>query len=346
MAEGLGPVDELRALRRVATLVAEGVPPKQLFAVVADEVARVLDVPIATVLRYESDGTATSCARSEKGPPLALGTRFALDGPSVLGRIRTTGKAARIDDYSMLNGELPDAVRVGGIRSSVGAPIVVSGGLWGAMVASNSHAEPLPEGMEERLADFTELLATAIANAESREAVRVLAEEQAALRRVATLVAQGASPPDLFGAVAEEIGRLLSVGTATMGRFESDDSVTIVAAWSATEVAFPVGERWRIEGTNIAVEGARDGPARSSRRLPCCHRPDRRRRAGGRLQVSGWKPDRRQRAYLGFGDGYFVRRTVAARHRGAPRFVHRARRNRDPRTRKADPSSPRRATGS
>jgi signal transduction histidine kinase len=263
VAEGLGPVDELQALRRVATLVAEGVPPQQLFAVVADEVARVLDVPIATVLRYESDDTATSCARSRKGPPLALGTRFALDGPSVLGRIRTTGKAARIDDYSTLNGELPDAVRVGGIRSSVGAPIVVSGGVWGAVVASNSHAEPLPDGMEERLADFTELLATAIANAESREAVRVLAEEQAALRRVATLVAQGASPQDLFGAVAEEIGRLLSVGTATMGRFESHDSVTILAAWSATEVAFPVGARWRIEGTNIASRVLQTGqPAR------------------------------------------------------------------------------------
>jgi signal transduction histidine kinase len=261
MTEGLRAVEELRALRRVATLVAEGALPLQLFAVVAEEAARVLDVPIATVLRYESDGTATSCARSEKGPPLAIGTRFALDGPSVLRRIRTTGKAARIDDYSMLNGELPDAVRVGGIRSSVGTPIVVSGRLWGAMVASNSHAEPLPEGTEERLADFTELLATAIANAQSREAVRVLADEQAALRRVATLVAQEALPQDLFEAVAEEVGRLLSVGTATMGRFETDDSVTIIAAWSATKVAFPIGVRWRIEGTNIAWRVLQTGRA-------------------------------------------------------------------------------------
>jgi signal transduction histidine kinase len=82
--------------------------------------------------------------------------------------------------------------------------------------------------------------------------VHRLADEQAALRRVATMVAQGASPQDLFEAVAEEVGRLLPVGSAVMGRFEPDGSVTTVASWSTTEAAFPTGRRWSTEGTNLA----------------------------------------------------------------------------------------------
>ena len=138
------------------------------------------------------------------------------------------------------------------MRSTVASPIVVERRLWGAMVVLSPRHEPFPEDTEARLTDFTELVATAIANAESRAAVARLADEQAALRRVATLVAQGASPRDLFEAVAEEVGRLLPVGSATMGRFEPDDSVTTVASWSSTEAAFPTGRRWPTEGTNVA----------------------------------------------------------------------------------------------
>jgi GAF domain-containing protein len=68
----------------------------------------------------------------------------------------------------------------------------------------------------------------------------------------ASLVAQGASPQGLFQAVAEEVGRLLPVGSATMGRFEPDGSITTVASWSTTEAAFPTGRRWPTEGTNVA----------------------------------------------------------------------------------------------
>jgi PAS domain S-box-containing protein len=59
--------EELGALRRVATLAAEGVAPADLFAVVAEEVARVIDVPRVSVARYELDGTVTTCANF---PPL------------------------------------------------------------------------------------------------------------------------------------------------------------------------------------------------------------------------------------------------------------------------------------
>ena len=53
---------ELSALRHVATLAAEGVVPTDLFAVVAEEVARVVDIPIVTVVRYELDNRLTVCA--------------------------------------------------------------------------------------------------------------------------------------------------------------------------------------------------------------------------------------------------------------------------------------------
>ena len=132
------------------------------------------------------------------------------------------------------------------------------------MIVFSLRQEPFPYDTEARLTDFTELVATAIANAESRAAVTRLADEQSALRRVATLVAQGASPQDLFEAVAEEVGRLLSAASATIGRFEPDDSVTTIASWSATGAAFPTGRRWPTAGENIAWMVLQTG--RSARR--------------------------------------------------------------------------------
>jgi PAS domain S-box-containing protein len=216
---------ELDALRRVATLVAEGVQPQDLFAVVAEEVARVVAVPLVSVARYELDGTATECASFSPGGRLfAVGRRWSLDGTNVLALVQASGEAARIDDHSGLDGEIADAVRRSGIRSTVGIPIVVAGRLWGAMVVSGPEPVILPVETEVRLADFTELLATAIANTESREALQQLADEQAALRRVATLVARGVRPAEIFSAVSEEVGRLFGTEIAAVGRFDSEGS--------------------------------------------------------------------------------------------------------------------------
>ena len=81
---------------------------------------------------------------------------------------------------------------------------------------------------------------TAIANAEGRAGLARLAEEQAALRRGATLVAQGVPPEEVFAAVTEEVGRLLPVDFADLGRFEPDGAVTLVAAWGRPAAAFPL----------------------------------------------------------------------------------------------------------
>jgi signal transduction histidine kinase len=116
-----------------------------------------------------------------------------------------------------------------------------------------SREEPLPTGIEARLAGFTELAATAIANAQARVELRGFAEEQAALRRVATLVARAATPEEVFAAVTEEAGRLVGADYTTMARFDPDGARTVVAAWSRTGAAFPLGNRARLGGRNVAT---------------------------------------------------------------------------------------------
>ena len=97
-------------------------------------------------------------------------------------------------DWSSYEGPIGEVSRRQGTRSIVGSPIVVEGRLWGAMIVS-SNDDLLPSDTEERLEKFTELIATAVANAQARESLAELAaEEQAALRRVATLVARDIRP--------------------------------------------------------------------------------------------------------------------------------------------------------
>jgi signal transduction histidine kinase len=246
-------VTEQAALRQVATLVAREPSPDQLFATVAEQVARVFDVPHVRMVRYEPEGSVVVAGFSEGDrEPFPLGSRWPGDSPGVTTTVRQTGRPARVEDYSDMSGEIAEVVRGAGMRSTVASPIVVDRRLWGAMVVLSPRPEPFPDNTEARLTDFTELVATAIANAESRAAVTRLANEQSALRRVATLVAQGVSPQDLFGAVAEEIGRLLLAANVSMGRYESDDTVTSMASWSSSGPVFTPGVRWPIKGTNVA----------------------------------------------------------------------------------------------
>src|SRR5947209_15439072 len=121
------------------------------------------------------------------------------------------------------------------------------------MAAGSTNREPLSADSEARLADFTELLATAISNAESRAELARLANEQAALRRVATLVALGTPQEELFAAVTWEVGQLLPVGNAAMGRYDPDGMFTTVAAWSTGVAQFAGGKRGAPEGQSVAT---------------------------------------------------------------------------------------------
>ena len=98
-----------------------------------------------------------------------------------------TRRPARIDDYTQATGPVAEVAEALGIRSAVGVPINVQGRLWGAIVVVSTREDPLPSDTEDRLTGFTGLVGTAIANAQARVELREFAEEQAALRRMATL---------------------------------------------------------------------------------------------------------------------------------------------------------------
>src|SRR3954468_7889686 len=186
--------EEQAALRQVATLVAVESSPARLVAVVVEQVARVFDVPLVTLIRYEATAAVLLGGFSESDDELfPIGSRWELDTPGLVATIRRTGHAARVEDYAQTPGDGAGVVRAAGMRCAVGTPIVVGGRVWGAVVILSPGRASLPEDTGARLADFTDLVATALANAESRAALSRLADEQAALRRVATLVAREAS---------------------------------------------------------------------------------------------------------------------------------------------------------
>jgi signal transduction histidine kinase len=246
--------EEQAAMRRVAPLVARGAPPEEVFAAAVEEVGRLLRVDLVSMGRYEPDRTMTFVT-SWGGPGhfVPVGTPLMLGGRNLNTIVFETGRPARIDSYADASGPIGLAVRDGGVRSAAGTPITVEGRLWGMMSAGSSGEEPLPADTEARLASFTELLAMAIANAESRAGLARIAEEQAALRRVATLVAQGVPQEDVFAAVIEEAGQLLRVDYAHLGRYDSDGSITFVATWGGARERFPVGTRWTLGGHNLST---------------------------------------------------------------------------------------------
>jgi PAS domain S-box-containing protein len=145
--------NEQAALRRVATLVAEGGDPAELVDAVAVEVGQLLDADATRLMRYQDDGTAAVVAGyGVADPALDVGARLTADRRQ-----------------SLLES---------GAGATVTAPIVVSGRTWGIIVAAFKHPDAVRPDIEARMARFTELVATAVANAQSR------AELTASRRRI------------------------------------------------------------------------------------------------------------------------------------------------------------------
>src|SRR3954469_388318 len=238
--------DEQAALRRVATLVARETPPEAVFAAVGREVGEVLGVEATHLGRYDSDGTVVSVAQWGSYASVPIGARFPLGGDSVSARVLRTGRPARMDSYEDAPGVIAATIRHIGIRFSIGVPISVEGRPWGVMIATSKGSNPFPAETESRLQDFTELVATAIANTEARSEVDRLAEEQAGLRHVATLVARSVPPAEVFEAVAREAGQLLGVDAMHMGRYD-DGAAISVAGWSRAGDHLPVGTRVELD---------------------------------------------------------------------------------------------------
>jgi signal transduction histidine kinase len=248
--------EEQAALRRLAVLVAKGEPPERVFAAIAAEAAQVLGAEHAWIGRYEPNGALTVLAAwpDAANRVIPVGTTIRSGGRNLITLILQTGRPGRLDEYISATGESGAIVRGTNIRASVGAPVSVEGHLWGLMAVTSSK-KPLPPSTEARLAGFTELAATAIANAQAREDLRSFAAEQAALRRVAVLVAHGAPPEVVFAAFAGEAGRVLDVAVATLVRYDSDGAETVVGVWTDTSAAIPipVGTRKALGGRNVST---------------------------------------------------------------------------------------------
>ena len=244
--------DEQAALRRVATLVAGGVRPAEVFTAVADELGHLIGAEATFVSRVdqlsgqrgEVEGYATvvgSYGRVSDQAP--VGFRRKLEPGMAMTAALRTGGPARISGDMLASGPFGEVVRGLGLRAAMATPIVVEGRFWGVTVAATAQ-EDFPVGTESRMAEFMELAATAIANAQAEQRLRELADTQASLRRLAMLVARGESPEAVFAAVTREALRHFGIGTARMIRFELDGTATLVANEGTTAPHVRVGEPW------------------------------------------------------------------------------------------------------
>jgi signal transduction histidine kinase len=255
--------DEQAALRRVATLVAQDVGPGEIFSAVAEEVAGLFQTT-GSVLRFEEGGEAATIV-GVANVDIPLGTRLEFEEGMGPIEVYRTGRSARVDhvnvdhaNWSSDEGSVVATAGHLGLVSSVVSPIVAEGRTWG-VIGISSTDDPLPLDTESRLEKFTELVATAIANAESREALSQLAAEQAALRRVATLVAGQAAPDEIYAAVVEEVARLLLADRGAVVRYEPDDTLTVTAYWSTDGTDVPIGTRIPLEGDVVSATVRKKG---------------------------------------------------------------------------------------
>jgi signal transduction histidine kinase/ketosteroid isomerase-like protein len=238
--------EERAALRRVAALVAADVPEEELFAAVTQEVGWLVSADATSLLHFEPDDTVTLVAAWMAGPAeVPIGASRPVD--DVLRSIRDTGAPWRSSGELPPTGPFVEEARELGLRTFVGVPIPVAGRVWGVVVASSAADQPFAADAEGRLAAFVELIATAIANAQSRLRLREHADAQAALRRVATLIARGAAPTEAFSAVAAEVGQLLAADFSVLSRYDPDGSVTVVGGWAREDPGSPLEIGLRFE---------------------------------------------------------------------------------------------------
>src|SRR3954470_1429650 len=256
--------EEQVALRRMATKGAEGGPPAEIFSAASNEVAAIFHTELVVVGRFDGDPAELLVVGVGDGADEpVVGSRWKLDDALASAAVYRTGLPAR-RDHPGGAADLDVAAIVERIRpvATVAVPIKVEGRRWGAMIIS-MLGQQLPPDTEERLQSFTDLIATALANAEARGEVERLAEEQAALRRVAVLVAQQPSPSEVFTAVTQAVGPLLGADLAVLHVFPGDGAATTIASWSGDGPILPIGTQFPLDGDNLAARIFESGaPAR------------------------------------------------------------------------------------
>ena len=228
-------VAEQTALRRVATLVASGAKDDELIKAVTSEVAQLVGAQRSGLLRWDGETIRVLGDWSDDGTPTLSGRVFSIGGDTISVRVIESGAPARVESIDDLKTDFGRARwKEVGIHASIGAPIVVNGRVWGVITASRTTPkDTFPPGAEQRLGDFAALVAQAVANSDARREVAALAEEQASLRRVATLVAGGRPKPDVLEATTREAGVIFDAQAVLFVCWEGvQDEVVVQGGWS------------------------------------------------------------------------------------------------------------------
>src|SRR4051794_12323470 len=270
---------EQAALRRVATLVAEGADESELAAAVTREIGRLFGAHRAFTMRWNGD-TVRSIGDwcFDPAQPLDVGRVYPFGGDTVIARVVEGRAPVRLETPAELHTEFArQRWAEFGFQAAIGAPIVVAGEIWGGVVAFRTHPhDPFPPGLEHRLEDFAALVAQAIFNAESRREAAELVEEQSALRRIATLVAAGRPQSVVLDAVTSGVGPLFAATAVDVVRWSGvENEVLVVASWcdpaeSPLEVGcvyhpLPGGATLAVLETGIACSAEESSPERGPR---------------------------------------------------------------------------------
>src|SRR3954452_23698822 len=226
--------DEQAALRRVATLVAGDPSPSRVFAAVTEEVGRLLGLPGANVMQLDGPGRATVVgAWSVDGTPrFPVGATLRFDGDTLVPKVASSGRPQRVERYDQAGGTFAAMLLAVGYRAGVAAPVTVGGRLWGVLAAVTPSKSPLPAELEQRLCDFADLVAQALANADAYEKLaasraRVVEVGDAERRRLERNLHDGAQQ------------RLVSVAlglTVVRSKLESDTATARAVLSTAQEV--------------------------------------------------------------------------------------------------------------
>jgi PucR C-terminal helix-turn-helix domain/GGDEF-like domain/GAF domain len=171
---------EQAALRRVGTLVAQGVGPLEVFSAMADEMRRCVPADTAGLWRFETDGEITMVAAAADPAALArwpVGMRTPVDGNTLATLVQRSGEPARIDSYDDVTGPIAARVREVGVSAAVGVPIIVDGRVWGLAGVGSLQQSPLSADTEVRIGRFAALIATAVVAGDRDEQKRQLLAE-------------------------------------------------------------------------------------------------------------------------------------------------------------------------
>lgn len=269
-----GLADQQSALRRLAEIAAHDAPADEVLHAVAVQASKLAGVEFTTVLRYGIDGTTEIVALSGGPDALRIGARAPASGTGAIQRVWLSRRSARIADLTSVSGQWPELMVTYGYTTTAAVPILIQGQLWGTLIALG-RGEPLSGAIEEGLSSFAELASVAISGAQARGEARALANEQAAFRRVADLVARGTALEEVFREVTLEASRLLGGPPATLQRLDRHQVPMTVAAQrvestpskDVIDVVVPVLVEGRVWGQLTSSRHSSDIASRTEDRL-------------------------------------------------------------------------------